>query len=132
MGSSTGLTTGLTTTRKQLRGYGATPYLARKLTESLSPVEKQGNAYVYQLEPTIGAIRIYSERSRVQAETKQTLETILSELLARLSNVVSLPPTDSASDVGYLAQSLIKAIRRTDRSMAEMKAVVASMGNQSS
>lgn len=121
----------LTTTRKQLRGYGATSYLARRLTESLTPVDKLGNAYVYALEQTITAIREYAARSRVRTETKQTLEKILDELLARLSNVVGLPLKPDNSEVGHLARELMKAIRRTDKSMAEMKATVASMGERS-
>lgn len=122
----------LTTTRKQLRGYGATVYLSRKLTESLTPVEKSGRGYRYALEPTISAIRDYAMRSRVRAETRQTLKTILRELLSRLDNVVALQPTTDTSEVTHLTQALIAAMRRTDKSMADMKATVASMGNPAS
>lgn len=121
-----------TTTRKQLRGYGASRYLARKVTEPLDPIGKAGSAYVYALDQAIAAIRDYSERSRIHSETKQTLNNILSELLPRLDNVVNLPAAEQPSEIGKLAQRAMKAMRRTDKAMAEMKAMVASIGEHSS
>lgn len=117
-----------TITRKQLRGYGASRYLARKITEPLSPIGKAGSAYLYTIEEAIASIREYAERSRVRKETKQMLSKMLCELLPLLDNIVNLPPTERPSEIGRLAQQAMKAMRRTDKVMAEMKAMVASIG----
>jgi hypothetical protein len=119
----------LTITRRQLQGYGATRYLAAKITASLTPVEKAGAAYVYALEPTIAAIRLYAERSRIRPTTQQTLSHILPALLARLDNIVPLSLEERPSELGKLAQQAIKAMRRTDKALSEMKATVASTGS---
>jgi hypothetical protein len=115
-----------TTTRKQLQGYGATRYLATKITASLTPVDRAGTAYVFALEPTIAAIRLYAARSRIHLTTQQTLNHILSELLARLDNIIPLSLEEKPSELGKLAKQALKAMRRTDKAMAEMKATVAS------
>ena len=117
-----------TTTRKQLCGYGASRYLARKLTRSLEPVAKSGNAYVYALNQVVTAVRDYSARARVQLTTKQTLEQLLTQLLSRIDNVVSLVPNSNQTEVGDVTQQLLKQMHRTDKAMAELKATVASMG----
>ena len=122
--------TALTTTRKQLRGYGASRYLARRLTNSIEPVAKAGSAYVYSLEETVTAIRKYRQRRRVQQATKATLDRILDELLARLGNVVEFVPGSDGSEIGRLARQTVKAMRQTDKALAEMKATVASMGQR--
>lgn len=120
----------LTTTRKQLRGYGASSYLARRLTQALAPVAKSGNTYVYDLAQVVTAVRDYSTRTRVQLTTKQTLEQILIQLLSRIDNVVSLVPSSDQTEVGDVTQQLLKQMHRTDSAMAELKATVASMGRR--
>ena len=122
--------TALTTTRKQLRGYGASRYLARRLTCAIEPVAKAGSAYVYSLEETVIAIRQYRQRQRVQQATKATLDLILDALLTRLGNVVEFAPDSDASDISWLARQTVKAMRQTDKALAEMKATVASMGQR--
>ena len=117
-----------TTTRKQLRGYGASRYLARRLPRSLAPVTKSGNAYVYALDQVVMAVRDYSARARIQRTTKQVLEQILIQLLSRIDNVVSLVPNSNQTEIGDVAQQLLKQLHRTDKAMAELKATVASMG----
>ncbi|MEL6815007.1 MAG: hypothetical protein AAFP03_09360 [Cyanobacteria bacterium J06598_3] len=118
----------VTVTRKQLRGYGTTRYLARKLTESLEPLGKSGSAYVYDLAQAIAAIREYGGRSRIRPHTKQTLLKILDVLLPRLNNVVDLPTGNSSSEVSRLAQHAMQAMRQTDKALAEMKATAAALG----
>ena len=120
-----------TTTRQQLQGYGASAYLARRLTRSLKPVGKDGNAFVYSLRQVVSAIRQYAEQPNVRATTKETLSRILPELLARLDNVVEMMPK-AESSLGQLAQEAIKAMRRTDKSLARMKATVASLSSSGS
>ena len=119
-----------TVTRKQLQGYGASRYLALMLTRSLAPVAKSGNAYVYALTQVVTAARDYAAKPRVQATTKQTLEQILTQLLARINNVISLVPNGDKTEVSDVAQQLLKQMRLTDKAMADMKATVASMGEK--
>lgn len=120
---------GFGTTRKQLRGYGASRYLARRLTETLTPVEKVGSAYVYELAQVIDSSRAYSERSRIRPTTKETLQQLIDQLLPRMNNVVNLPTTQNSSDISQLAQRAIQAIRLTDKALAEMKATAATLSN---
>lgn len=129
MTQATDLKAALTVTRKQLRSYSATRYLARKLTESLSPTGKVGLAYVYDLGMVIASIREYSGRSRIRPQTKQTLLKILEALLPQLNNVVDLPTGNSPSKIGRLVQQAMKAMRHTDKALAEMKATAAASGD---
>ena len=118
----------LTTTRKQLRGYGASHYLARRLTRSLKPIAKSGNAYVYALDQVVTAARSYSEQARVQPTTKQILEQMLTQLVSQIDNVVPMLPDGHRTAAGDAAKQLLKQMHRTDKAMAELKATVASMG----
>lgn len=117
-----------TTTRKQLRGYGASRYLARRLTKSLTPVAKSGNAYVYTLDQAITAIRQYSSEARIHLTTQKVLEQIVTQLLVRLDNVTPFVPNGSTTEVTDVARQLLTQMRRTDKALSEMKATVASMG----
>ena len=118
----------LTTTRKQLRGYGASHYLARRLTRSLEPITKSGNAYVYALAQVVTAARNYSEQARVQPTTKQILEQMLTQLVSQIDNVVPMLPDGHRTAAGDAAKLLLKQMHRTDKAMAELKATVASIG----
>ncbi|MEM6598904.1 MAG: hypothetical protein AAF810_10070 [Cyanobacteria bacterium P01_D01_bin.36] len=118
----------LTTTRKQLQGYGASRYLARKLTVSLPPVAKSGNAYVYGLHQVIAAIRTYNSKPRIQLTTKQVLEQILTQLLPRLDNVTPLISTNDTTEVSNIARQLLTQMHRTEKSLAEVKATAVSIG----
>ncbi|MGB3299991.1 MAG: hypothetical protein WBA76_17135 [Phormidesmis sp.] len=117
-----------TTTRKQLQGYGASRYLARTLTASLTPTAKSGNAYVYALEQAIAAVREYSSKPRVRPATKQALAQIMAQLLTRLNNVVPLVANSKTTEISSVARRLLNQMHRTDKSLSEMKATVASMG----
>lgn len=119
-----------TTTRKQLRGYGASHYLARRLTASLPSVAKSGNAYVYAIDQVTAAIREHSSKARTQLATKEVLEQIATQLLAQLNNVVPLVPNSSTTEVSDVARQLLKQMRRTDKALSNMKATVASMGKR--
>lgn len=121
-----------TITRKQLRNYGASRYLARRLTVSLSPVVKSGNAYVYSADKVSMVIREYGSRARIQLTTKEVLERILSQLLAQLDNVVPLVPSTHTTEVSSVARQLLNQMRRTDKALSEMRATVASMGERKS
>lgn len=114
--------------RKQLQGYGASRYLARKLTGSLTPIAKSGNAYIYALDQVISAIRAYSQKTRIRITTKQALEDVITQLVARLDNVVPLVTGHGKTEISDVTQQLIQQMRRTDKALSDMKATVASMG----
>jgi hypothetical protein len=67
-------------TRKQIKEYGATDYLARALTKLLSPAGKQGNSLLFQLSDVIKSIDAYVQR-HVRQATKTLLQTIRAELV---------------------------------------------------
>ena len=124
---------GPTTTRKQLQGYGASRYLARRLTTSLTPIAKLGSAYVYVIEQVIAAIREYKSNARIQITTKQVLEQIMAQLLTQLDNVIPITTAKgSQTEVSDVAQQLLHQMRRTDKSLSDLKATAASMGKHTS
>jgi 3-keto-L-gulonate-6-phosphate decarboxylase len=122
-----------TTTRKQLRGYGASHYLARRLTTSLTPITKSGSAYVYTIEQVITAIREYKSKAQIQLTTKRVLEQIMAQLLTQLNNVIPLAMAKgSKTEVSNVARQLLHQMHRTDKALAELKATAASMGKHTS
>lgn len=121
-----------TTTRKQLQGYGASRYLAGRLTASITPVAKSGNAYVYALDQVVTAIREYASKARIQATTQQVLAQMTTQMMALLDNVVPIAPNGSTTEVSGVTRQLLRQMHRTDKAMAEMKATVASIGQRTS
>jgi tRNA/tmRNA/rRNA uracil-C5-methylase (TrmA/RlmC/RlmD family) len=116
------------TTRKQLQGYGATRYLATRVTKNLTPINTKTRAYVYLLNDVIKAIRDYLQRSRIKPKTARTLTIILKLLLERLGNVIEVPfdrPTNP--EINQLAKKLTQAITNTDTVLAELKATAATI-----
>lgn len=109
-------------TRRQLRGYGATEYLAKKITRDLTPVETRSRAYVYDVRDAIAAIRNYQQNPRIQAATRSILEQILKELINYLGNVVKVPfGADNKSELALLVNHLMQAMNQTDRILADLK-----------
>jgi hypothetical protein len=68
-----------TITRRQLRAYGATDYLARSLTKAIVPVGQQGRSLLYSISDVITAIDASLQR-RIRPATQQRLQAIRSEL----------------------------------------------------
>ncbi|MGJ3245062.1 MAG: hypothetical protein ACFE0I_03185 [Elainellaceae cyanobacterium] len=69
-----------TATRNKLKEFGASDYLARSITKSLSPVGKQGRSNLYLVAEIIAAIDAYFQR-RIRNSTKDCLHLIRAELL---------------------------------------------------
>jgi hypothetical protein len=115
-----------TITRNQLIGIGASRYHAKALTQSLDPVETDGNADVYSVREVITSIRDYLERPQVKAGTRQTLESVLAALLEYLGNKTEVPFGQSQdSDLADSTKQLAQAMARTDSSLEKMKATAA-------
>lgn len=122
------MNTSKTTTRRQLQGYGVSRYYATKLTKHLTPLCRQGKAYVYALSDVIQSLRDNIERSRIQPKTRLTLEQILQLLLARLGNVLEVPfSRANTSEVSKLARHLSQAMSQTDTTLAALKATAATI-----
>lgn len=111
-----------TTTRKQLQGLGASRYHAVKVTQFIEPVGRQGQAYLYPINEVISSIREYLERPRLKAETHKKLVTVSDTLTNLLGNVI---PTvfrkDANATTSQLSKRLIKAMAKTDTSLAALK-----------
>ena len=118
-----------TTTRKQLQGYGATPYQARALTQSLSRIStEQSRSYSYFISDVITSIRQYLQRPRIQKTTHQKLEFILEALLERLGNVIEISVGRSNdTEISKLARNVMKAMAQTDQTLVELKATAATI-----
>ena len=116
------------TTRKQLKGYGASSYHAEVITKNVTEVAKEGRAYVYTVSDVIISIREYLQRPRVKPASRQILEGILQVLLERLSNVIEVPfgrATDP--EINKLARQLIQSMSKTNSTIAELKATAATI-----
>ncbi|EAZ87985.1 hypothetical protein [Crocosphaera chwakensis] len=81
----------LTTTRIQLKGYGASQYQARIITQPLTPFGVSKRSYTYAVTDVISSTRQILENPRIHLKTRHQLEAILTSLLNRLDNVVNVP-----------------------------------------
>lgn len=109
-------------TRKQLRGLGASRYHAIKVTERLSPIDRQGNSYLYPINEVITSIRTYRERPRLKPETHTKLETVLDTLSSVLGNVAYISsPNKLGSPTNQFSQQLLQAMSKTDTALATLK-----------
>jgi hypothetical protein len=74
-------------TRKQLREFGTSEYLAKQLTRGLQPAGRQGRAYVYDVELVLTAIRDRLNAPRLRKATK----TVLIQLEIEVSGLIEEP-----------------------------------------
>jgi hypothetical protein len=121
------------TTRVQLQGYGLSRYQVTKITQTLTPVNKKGRAYVYLVSETISSIRITLSGSRLKPLTRQQLLVVLDNLLARLSNIIILPFSAASSshpEIGNIAKQLLRSMSDTDRTLVSLKATVATINGK--
>ncbi len=121
-------------TRAQLRGYGLSGYLVRRVTAAIEPVAKQGNAHCFELGDIMAALRDYADRPHVQSATRAAIQVALTELSPRLGNVITAQ-FGIANDDRELRESLanlLKAQQATDQALAEMKAIAAEIRGRSS
>lgn len=113
------------TTRRQLRGYGLSAYHSRTVTQQLTPCDRQGRAYYYNLRDVIGAIRDYAARDRVKPSTQDKLATVLQALLDRLGNVTPVLFGAEETELSQMTRSLLHTMAQSDQQLAEIKALVA-------
>ncbi|MDJ0583432.1 hypothetical protein [Crocosphaera sp.] len=117
-----------TTTRKQLRGYGLSTYLATAITQNLTPIHKEGRILIYNLNEVIAAIRKYLSKTQIKPQTRITLESLLETLLQRMNNVISIPFTQTSDpQLSLLAQQAFKSMRSAETHFAQMKATLATI-----
>ena len=60
-------------TRKQLKNFGATYYLSKRLTKALQPVGKEGREYEYDTNQVLGSIYRLMDAPKLRSTTKSTL-----------------------------------------------------------
>jgi hypothetical protein len=121
------------TTRVQLQGYGLSRYQVTKITQALTPVTKKGRAYVYLVSEAISSIRATLSGSRLKPLTRQQLLVVLDNLLARLSNIITLPfnaASSSHPEIGNIAKQLLRAMSDTDRTLVSLKATAANINGK--
>lgn len=116
------------TTRIQLKGYGASQYQARLITQQLTPIDIEKRAYIYDLSDVILSIKKYLNNRRIKIQTRQKLESVLTVLLERLGNVVTVPfirGTDP--QLSQVSKQLFDKIADIDHYFAEINANVATI-----
>ena len=113
--------------RAQLRGYGASRYLARALTESLKPMGKQGNSYLYRLPEVMKAIKTYLLKPKIHQTTRQVLQHIWNELAPQMQNVMAVP-FDAGGDpeLRKLCLQVMQSKAEFDRKLSRAKGLLAS------
>lgn len=112
-----------TLTRKQLQAYGLTKYQVTTLTKSLAPSGKAGRSATFALTEIIDAIRQRLQAPRLKQNTRDSLASVLSQLLERLGNVVQIPFAQSDHpEIQKVGTQLVQAIARTNLALADLKA----------
>ncbi len=118
----------LITTRIQLKGYGASQYQARIITQPLTPIGVSKRSYTYAVTDVISSTRKILENSRIHLKTRQNLESILTSLLDCLDNVVNVPfiqPTDP--QLSQVSKELFKKMSTINRYLTELNANIATL-----
>lgn len=77
-------------TRKQLQNFGASAYLAKRLTKPLQPVGRQGRAFNYDTSQVLEEIQRLLDAPKIRKTTKATLE----QLEIKVSGAVEAVPAD--------------------------------------
>lgn len=112
-------------TRRQLKSFGATDYLIKRLTRSLQPADKQGRAYVYDTAQVIHEIHNLLETPRI----RQTTKAVLTHLEARLSELVEELPHSKADRLLATIQQAEEANVRFEQTAYEARKVGRSFQN---
>ena len=111
-----------TLTRKQIQAYGASKYQAQVITKELVSIDRYGRVHLYNLNDVVIAIRQYVQRSRIKQYTRETLNSVLLALLAKLGNIVEIPFEEGSDpQIRKLGIKLIHAMAKTDTSLANLK-----------
>ncbi len=128
MQPSKSMNTEKVTTRLQLLGYGATRYQAEAVTKNLTVAANHDRSYAYLVSDVVASIREYLQRPRIQPATRQILEAVCRALLERIGNVIEVPfDRGTNPEINKLARQLTQAMSRTDSTLAELKATVATI-----
>ena len=118
----------LTTTRIQLKGYGASQYQARIMTEQLTPMGMKKRSYTYAVSDVISSMRQILENPRIHSSTRRTIEGILTSLLNRLDNVVNVPFIQGNDpQLSQISKALFKKMITTNRYLTELNGKVATI-----
>jgi hypothetical protein len=105
-----------TTTRRQIRLKGATQYLARKITQSLSPKGKEGQSLTYSVPEILQVVKNTVDYPKTHKTTIETLKVIEQWLLSIESNVILFPTS---------RVTLSEKLRRTRQSVVNLRADIA-------
>ena len=106
-------------TRKQLKEFGASDYLARCLTKDLQPVGRRGRAYLYSRDQVLDVICRRMNAPRI----RQTTKIVLTQLEIEVSKVVEDAITDNrllaAIQEATEANARFEQTARSSRQVAE-------------
>lgn len=97
-------------TRHHLVGWGASQYLAIKLTKSCQVQGKEKRCNLYSAIDVKASIKDYLKHPSIRKTTKNILGQILQELSPLVSNVISVPFGTSESIVSQMTKGLIASM----------------------
>ena len=118
----------LTTTRIQLKGYGASQYQARLITQSLTPMGVSKRSYTYAVTDVISSTRKILENPRIHLKTRHQLQAILTSLLNRLDNVVNVPFIQGTDpQLSQISKELFKKMMTVNSYLTELNGKVATL-----
>ncbi|WP_107668973.1 hypothetical protein [Cyanothece sp. BG0011] len=118
----------LITTRIQLKGYGASQYQARIITQPLTPIGVNKRSYTYAVSDVISSTRIILENPRIHSSTRHQLEAILTSLLNRLDNVVNVPFIQGTDpQLSQVSKELFKKMTTINHYLTELNANIATI-----
>ncbi|MGF1602026.1 MAG: hypothetical protein ACFCU8_08380 [Thermosynechococcaceae cyanobacterium] len=115
-------------TRHHLIGFGATQYLAKKLTHSLSVQGKSQRSNLYKASDVLRTASAYHSKSRIHHATKTSLSRLIQQLKAVSENVVRVPFGAPETDASPFIKQLLKP-RKTNIYKLESAALKGKQAN---
>ena len=115
-------------TRNQLKGYGASSYLARIITKNLQPISKVDCSNVYSLQDVITCLKKYLEKPKIKQKTRKYLIYLLSILIERLNNVIPVVFEKSIDrELNESTKKLFLKMTSLDQKIISSKAQIAAI-----
>lgn len=95
-------------TRKQLKNFGASEYLVKKLTKTLNPVKNKGRIHEYNTEQVCNSIRHLMNAPKIRKTTKVVLVQLEIEISSLVENIIA-------------DEHLLEAMRRVGKANARFE-----------
>lgn len=111
-------------TRKQLKSFGATDYLVKRLTQALQPDRKKGRLYEYNTKQVLNSICSLRDTLKIRKTTKVTLahlEIKVSSLIGSTNNSRLLEAMRRASEANTQFEQTADEARKIAKEFQDSK-----------